>query len=203
MGVSEVTRARIDIAALRLPEDQSGRRGEWIQMHSGIAFWPLDPRPDEVRIEDIAHSLSLLCRFGGHCRRFYSVAEHSVHVASLLPPHLALWGLLHDATEAYVVDLPSPLKRMLPGYREIERRVQDAIAAHFGLPPEIPMIVKAADQAMLLAEAQQIMAAPPMPWDESGSPAPVRVRCWSPERAQAEFIIAFERLTKRGASDVR
>lgn len=110
-----------------------GRRGDWIQMHSGIAFWPMDPRADEVRLEDIAHSLSLLCRFGGHCSRFYSVAEHSVHVARLCSPEVALWGLLHDASEAYVVDLPRPIKRQLPEYAEIEGLVQFAIAEHFGL----------------------------------------------------------------------
>ena len=176
---------------------REGRRaGDWIQMHSGVAFWPLDPRADEVRIEDIAHSLSLLCRFGGHCRRFYSVAEHSVFVAQMVSPEAALWGLLHDASEAYVVDLPRPLKRMLPGYSVIEKRVHLAIADHFGLPPEIPPEVKAADEAMLLAEAHQLMTIPPMPWEERGEPAPVALRCWSPERARAEFVIAFEKLTK-------
>lgn len=179
---------------------REGRRaGDWIQMNSGIAFWPLDPRADEVRIEDIAHSLSLLCRFGGHCRRFYSVAEHSVHVARQVSREAALWGLLHDASEAYVCDLPRPLKRMLPGYSMIEKRVHLAIAEHFGLSPEIPAEVKTADEAMLLAEADQLMAVPPMPWEERGRRAPVRLRCWSPERAQHEFVAAFELLTKGGA----
>lgn len=174
---------------------REGRRaGDWIQMNSGIAFWPLDARAEEVRIEDIAHSLALLCRFGGHCERFYSVAEHSVHVARLVSPEAALWGLLHDASEAYVVDLPRPLKRMLPGYSLIERKVHLAIAEHFGLSPEIPQEVKAADAAMLLAEARQLMRVPPMPWEERGDPAQVAVRCWSPERAQAEFLIEFGRL---------
>lgn len=176
---------------------REGRRaGDWIQMNSGIAFWPLDPRADEVRIEDIAHSLSLLCRFGGHCRRFYSVAEHSVHVARQVSREAALWGLLHDASEAYVCDLPRPLKRMLPGYSLIERKVHLAIAEHFGLPAGMPAEVKAADEAMLLTEARQLMADPPMPWEERGPFAPVTLRCWSPERAAAEFLSAFNLLTK-------
>jgi hypothetical protein len=199
MRSTEEFMAEVD-AALRFdPDPHAARRsGDWIQMNSGIAFWPLDPRADEVRIEDIAHSLALLCRFGGHCRRFYSVAEHSVHVARMLPPHLALWGLLHDAAEAYVCDLPSPLKRMLPGYKVIEARVMAAITEHFGLPPEMPMVVKAADQAMLLAEAKALMRVPPMPWEECGEPASVRLHCWSWERAQTEFLLEFERLTKKG-----
>lgn len=217
MSGGGVRTAEVDLAAQNVDAPRSGyadgsatlhlelinakredrRAGDWIQMNSGIAFWPLDPRADEVRIEDIAHSLSLLCRFGGHCSRFYSVAEHSVFVAQMVSPEAALWGLLHDATEAYVFDMPRPLKRMLPGYAMIERRVHLAIAEHFGLPPEIPAEVKAADEAMLLAEAQQLMRVPPMPWEERGEPAPVALRCWSPERARAEFVIAFEKLTRK------
>lgn len=171
------------------------RVGNWIQMHSGIAFWPLDPRADEVRIEDIAHSLSLLCRFGGHCSRFYSVAEHSVHVARLCSPETALAGLLHDASEAYVVDLPRPLKRMLPEYGIIESKVQMAIAEHFGLPLLLPEEVTRMDDAMLLAEAAQIMSVPPMPWEERGAPAPIQIKCWAPTAARNEFIWMFAHLT--------
>lgn len=173
------------------------RRGDWLQMNSGVAFWPLDPRPGEVLIEDIAHSLSLLCRFGGHCTRFYSVAEHSVHVSRLLPPEHRLWGLLHDATEAYVVDMPRPLKRMLPGYGEIEDIVQRAIAARFGLPVEIPAEVKQADRRMLLAEAWQIMSVPPVRWAEALAgiqPAAVQVECLPPEAAARVFMAEFHRL---------
>lgn len=144
-----------------------------------------------MRIEDIAHGRAPLCRLGGHCDRFYSVAEHSVHVARPVSPEAALCGLLHDASEAYVVDLPRPLKRMLPRYALIERKVQLAIAEHFGLPPEIPAEIKAADTALLLAEARQLMRAPPMPWEERGEPPNVTLRCWSPEHAQAEFMVAF------------
>ena len=82
------------------------RNGSWLQTYTGIQFWPLDPRPEEIDIQDIAHALSLLCRFNGHCQRFYSVAEHSVHVSTILAPEFGLWGLLHDAAEAYLSDIP-------------------------------------------------------------------------------------------------
>lgn len=169
------------------------RVGDWMQMNSGIAFWPLDPRPAEILIEDIAHSLSLLCRFGGHCRRFYSVAEHSVHVSRLCPPEDRLWGLLHDASEAYVIDLPRPLKRCLPDYGVIEDRVHRAVAARFDLPPQIPDSVKEADEAMLMAEAWQLMTVPPVTWFEHGriAPADVQVECWSPEDAAKAFLHEF------------
>ena len=170
------------------------RAGDWMQMNSGIAFWPLDPRPAEVLIEDIAHSLSLLCRFGGHCRSFYSVAEHSVHVSRLCPPEHRLWGLLHDASEAYVIDMPRPLKRCLPDYGVIEDRVHRAVAARFDLSPEIPASVKQADEAMLLAEAWQLIKIPPLGWSEAMggvAPADVQVECLSPEAACSAFLHEF------------
>ena len=80
----------------------SERRGDWIQTYLGIQFWPLDPRPEEVMLFDIAHSLSNMCRFTGHCREFYSVAQHSVIVSQNVPREDAAWGLLHDASEAYM-----------------------------------------------------------------------------------------------------
>lgn len=78
------------MSELDTPADD--RRGDWIQTFTGRRFWPLDPRPEDVCIEDIAHALSLKCRFGGHCTRFYSVAEHSVHVSNYVPAEFALWG---------------------------------------------------------------------------------------------------------------
>src|SRR4051794_15527189 len=88
------------------------RRGGWITTFSRRQFWPLDPHSDEIHIEDIAHSLSQQCRFGGHSRSFYSVAQHSCLVSALCKANDALWGLLHDASEAYLGDIPRPLKSL-------------------------------------------------------------------------------------------
>lgn len=110
------------------------RRDDWFITASGRRFFVLEPDPAEVCIEDIAHALSHVCRFGGHCRTFYSVAQHSVHVSRLVPSHLARWGLMHDATEAYVGDVIRPLKRQLRVYAEIESRVEEAIIRALGLP---------------------------------------------------------------------
>jgi uncharacterized protein len=101
----------------------STRTGDWIQTYTGKQFWPLSPLPEDIVIEDIAHALSMQCRFGGHVRTFYSVAQHSVHVSLLVEPQYALWGLLHDAAEAYLVDLPRPIKKFSEMgllYQEIE-----------------------------------------------------------------------------------
>lgn len=109
---------------------------------------------NKIDIEDIARALSNICRFGGHCR-FYSVAEHSVLVSKLLPKEFALAGLLHDATEAYIGDMVSPLKYFLDQYRDIENAVADLISKEFNVdfnPPEI----KHADLTALYIEASSL-----------------------------------------------
>lgn len=173
-----------------------GRVGNWMQTFSGRQFWPLDPRPDEIFIVDIAHALAMACRYGGHCERFYSVAEHSVLVSQVVPPEDALAGLLHDASEAYVADVIRPIKPALSGYKEIENRVWLAIAARYGLPAELPASIKLADNAVLLSESVQIMKPHPAPWCVPGEPANVIVRGLRPEIAKAHFLARFAELTK-------
>lgn len=179
----------------RVPGEQ--RTGNWMQTHSGRRFFPLDPRPEEVFIEDIAPALGKLCRFGGQCRKFYSVAEHSYHVSHLVPKEHALTALLHDATEAYVGDVIRPLKRYLTGYAEIERRIWLAIARHFNLPPDLPQTVVDADNAMLLREADEIMAPPPELWNVAGTPADRPVWAMLPNVATMFFARRFTELTGR------
>lgn len=105
----------------------------WIQTYTGRRFYPLAPEKSEFCIEDIAHALSNLCRFTGHCDRFYSVAQHSVIVSYLVPKKLALAGLLHDSSEAYVTDIARPLKHLVEfePYRQMESKVIDLIFKHF------------------------------------------------------------------------
>ena len=170
------------------------RLGDWMQTASGRQFWPIDPRADEIYIEDIAHALSHLCRFGGHCLRFYSVAEHCVHLSQSVPREHALWALLHDASEAYLVDVPRPIKPALTGYREAEDRIMSAVCERFGLPTDMPEAVKLADTAILTDEANQNMAAPPVVWSTRGKPLGVALQCWTPGRARAEFLDAFYRI---------
>jgi uncharacterized protein len=100
-----------------------------IETYSGRWFEPLNPNPADINIGDIAHALSNQCRFSGHTSRHYSVAEHSVHVSKKLPTGLMLFGLLHDASEAYLVDIPAPLKHTdaFRAYREHEQKLQDMI----------------------------------------------------------------------------
>lgn len=174
------------------------RKGDWIQTYTGRQFWPLDPRTDEIFIEDIAHSLSLQCRYAGHCLRFYSVAEHSVHIARHVAPELALWGLLHDAAEAYLVDVPRPVKHELAEYAAIEKRLARVIGQTFRVEPFslASLKVKEADYRICVDEKAQNMAPGPMWGIDNIDPLGVTLEFWSPERAEEEFLRAFKTLTE-------
>lgn len=164
-------------------------RGDWMQTHTGRRFYPLDPRSDEIEPVDIAHALSLLCRYGGHVERFYSVAEHCILMSEAVPPEDALAALLHDATEAYVVDVPRPLKRQLLDYREIEDTVWFVIAVRFGVDLTLPVSVKEADDRILLTERNALMPRAER-WYLDGvvEPLPVEVTGWPPEEAERRYL---------------
>lgn len=116
----------------------SSERMAYILTTSGRRLSLVSPDTASVCAEDIAHGLSQICRWSGQTRDFYTVAEHSLWVSKIVDPAHQLRALLHDATEAYLQDVPSPVKDLVPGYREIERRVWITIAEHFGLPPHDP-----------------------------------------------------------------
>jgi hypothetical protein len=179
------------------------RCGDWCQTYSGVAFWPLDPQPEEVCLEDIAHSLAQQCRFAGHTSEFYSVAQHCVRVAEKCPPEDALWGLLHDASEAYLLDLPRPLRQLpeLAAYREAEAAVMRAVCTRFRLPEEQPGSVTRADHLLLVLEAQQFMAGECAErlkrWavaEQLASTPSEKVVAWGPRRAKTEFLWMAHRL---------
>lgn len=130
-----------------------------ILTNSGAYFDFFDPVPHAIQIEDIAHALSNLCRFNGHCYDFYSVAQHSYIASFLVPEQYALEALMHDAAEAYVGDVTAPLKKLIPEYKVIEKRVHEAVFKHFGLNPELPKEVKHADLVMLATEQRDLMPA--------------------------------------------
>lgn len=173
----------------------SERTGDWLQTFTGISFWPLDPRPDEVDILDIAHSLSMQCRYGGHSRFFYSVAEHCVLLSHAVPADLAFSALMHDAAEAYLVDVPRPIKRFLGDYKTIESNLESVILPAFGLPYPTPALVMEYDSRILIDEREQLMAAPPRPWgDIASGPLGVRILGYPPMRAETIFLRRFHEL---------
>lgn len=134
-----------------------------ILVSSGTLIDLRDPRPEFICLTDIATALSRLCRFTGHTSDFYSVAQHAVLVSRVCAAKDAKWGLLHDAAEAYLGDVSTPLKRLLPEYARLERRWLDAIAERFSLPSyRIPPSVDEADRLLLNAELGSLF--PPGPW---------------------------------------
>lgn len=168
-------------------------RGEhtWIQTFTGRQFWPLDPRPEDVDILDIAHALALKCRYSGHTRRFYSVAEHSVYVSRMVPAEHALAALLHDAGEAYLPDVPRPVKPHLPGYKEIEDRLDSVIAAKFGAAWPWAEAIHVEDATILADEKRDLMDPEAAPWHLPYPPSGVRIEGWDWEQAKWQFLKRF------------
>lgn len=116
--------------------------------------------PETIHIADLAHALCHTPRFAGHLPVFYSVAQHSIDVVRLVPGHLKLQALLHDASEAYLCDVPSPLKAHLPEYVRIENRMMEVIAGKYGFRWPLDPVVKEADRRCLVNEWERIMLPP-------------------------------------------
>lgn len=178
------------------------RIGGWMQTYTGKAFWPMDARPEEIDPVDIAHSLAQQCRYAGHTRFPYSVAQHSCLISDAVSPRYALWGLLHDATEAYLVDLPRPVKYSpgMEAYSLAEARLEIVMAERFGLTLPMPAEVKDADTRILLDEKEALMATPPRDWALNVKPLGVNIHRWSPERAEDEWLDRFYDLTQEKAA---
>jgi 5'-deoxynucleotidase YfbR-like HD superfamily hydrolase len=178
----------------------------WIQTYTGKAFYPMYPCAEDIDIVDIAQALSLICRFTGHVQKFYSVAQHSVLVSRYLTEtgrsDLALWGLLHDASEAYLSDISRPVKhsRMMDGYRQAEANLQRVIMRRFGLPEAEPPEVKQADVAVMGAEARDLMGplTRPEEWEWCTSQAwSMVIEPIAPSTARESFLKEFKRLFKQ------
>jgi|TARA_Y100000310_G_scaffold20001_1_gene19499 hypothetical protein len=167
----------------------------WIETYTGLKIDPFNPDPSRICIEDIAHALSMICRFTGHCKYFYSVAQHSVLVAKRCPDEMKLTGLLHDASEAYINDISSPVKPGLMNYREIEEELWRAIAGKFGLPhPWVHPKVKEIDRRLCRTEARDLMYSKGEGWRGAVEPYPERIFTHKPEYAEEEFLLMYQHL---------
>ena len=163
--------------------------GRQIRTASGIYIDVFDPKEEEITIEDIAHALSNQCRFSGHLPRFYSVAQHSVLCSKLAEGTNKLAALLHDASEAYLLDIPSPIKPHLSNYKKIEDNLMKFISKKFGFTFPLNKHVKAVDRRMLEIEWHHIMLdRKHVPDDEDV------LECWTPEEAKEKFLEAFNEL---------
>ena len=174
-----------------------------IQTFSGLWFDPRYAEPKDILIEDIAHSLSLLCRFMGHCRCFYSVAQHSVIVSEILEAkgyskEIILGGLLHDAHEAYLSDMVSPVKKIFPEYQIISETIQNLIDNKFGHPlltDEDYKAIKEADMSCFNAEVRDLLLHQEgWQWLKEVSPYEKTIIPLYPEKAEKKFLERFWRL---------
>ena len=168
----------------------------WIQTYSGKRFNPTNPVPDAIVIQDIAHALSNICRFTGHCSSFYSVAQHCVLVSYICNHENAIYGLLHDASEAYCQDIASPIKKTpeFSGYREVESRLQKAVYKRFGLSNKEPDDVKMADLLLLSTEARDLMSPARPDWNLPVKPLPFKIVPLQPIEAEKLFLERFKDL---------
>jgi uncharacterized protein len=174
----------------------SERIGDWLQTFTGKQFYPRDPRVEDVDIRDIAHALSLVCRFGGHVKELYSVAQHSVIVSEIVPDHLALEGLLHDAAEAYIGDMVRPLKEAMPAYKEVEIGIEKVIADRFGLAFPFPGEIKAADLRACITEKRD-MHNVQRPGRQIAVPLSETIVPWPSAFAETTFLCRFTELSSR------
>ena len=165
----------------------------FVSTYTGRQFFPLAPTPDQIDIEDIAHGLAYQCRFNGQTRHFYSVAQHSLIVAYLVPKRLRMSALLHDAAEAYMGDMVKPLKQLFPLFSDIEAKVMSVIGLKFGIGNFDDKAIKRADVVALAMEKRDLMPNSTESWASLRDIAasPIRITPLSPEEAKAAFLSAF------------
>lgn len=172
----------------------------YIETYSGQKFYFMNPDPDDISIEDIAHSLGMQVRYTGHAQHFYSIAEHSILVSRLCRNQNKLWGLLHDASEAYLTDVATPVKAQLTNYKQIERNLMDAICLKFGIHNVMPEDVHACDMTALRVEAKQLMHSGGRDWKINRENPTIPIIDWefdlySPSDAKDKFLETFYGLT--------
>lgn len=155
------------------------------------------PDPGDVSIFDVAHSLSLICRFNGHVREFYSVAQHCCLVSSHFAGRLEkLWALLHEAHETYVGDIMSPVAVLLPGLKDLKKRHQAVVYKAFQLmppPPEVAAAIKEVDTRMLFTEKRDLFAET-VNWGWDAEPYEQAIQPWSAETARRVFLETCRKL---------
>lgn len=165
---------------------------DWIQTYTGKQFEFERPTLDMLDIEDIAHALSGTARYNHHTRDFYSVAQHACIVASCAPREIALAALLHDAAEAYTGDMVSPLKRMCPDFKRVEKVIEALVCEKFGVDIHDARI-KELDMRILINEKRDLFVVQ-RNWkvEETYAPLPIgTIVAQPPREAKMNFLNAF------------
>lgn len=170
----------------------------FITTHSGLSVNMASPTPQMIDPSDIGRSLSRICRFGGHTRQHYSVAQHCVLASQFVPAEHQLTALMHDATEAYVGDMVSPLKALMPEFKRVEERFWLAIAERFRLPGVMDPCIKNIDLILLATERRDLLCEGES-WDclEGVVPLPIHIQPWSMDHAYQQWMNRFDELIQR------
>ena len=187
------------------PDHAPPAPGPYLQTVSGRWVNPFDPDPEQLDPADIARALANQCRFGGHCRAFYSVAQHSVIVSELVEERGgdaddAFAALMHDATEAYLGDMPHPLKHRSPlgaAFKQAEDQLEEALRDRFDIKPGVSAI-KLVDRALLATE-RRAFSAETWHWPELDGvePLDLELTAWSPDEAAEAFARRYAELDAR------
>jgi hypothetical protein len=194
-SISATLPEKVEVVEVK-PEKLLMDHGPCIETAMGNIFNFLEPTAEQISIVDIAHSLANQCRFTGHTREFYSVAEHSMLVARLVrnPEHKMI-ALLHDASEAYLTDIATPVKAHLSNYRELEATIWKAVASKYNLPETLPEEVKLADRQALYIEAGQLIPSCGENWENYEAMQydlpDIALECLAPKDARMLFLVAF------------
>ncbi len=196
---------------IQLPPDEdrgtTGGAGS-IETYTGVLFDPSEELP-AYNLEDIAHALGMCVRYNGHVNNFYSVAEHCVLVSRIMQDksqsrELGFEGLMHDALEAYLSDVPAPFKPLLPDYKALDDKLERSLRAHFLLNEDKSPLCKTADWLALFIEADKLMHSRGKAFSDPLNLRPQAlamrdqypIRCWDPETAKRQFIDRYEELNR-------
>lgn len=189
MTTADTLRARL--------ENKPGVIGATIITRSGRYFDFVDPKPEQIATEDLAWGQAMTCRFGGQSLHFYSVAQHARLVSEIVPPGHAFAALMHDAAEAYVGDMVGPLKQLCPDFKAIEKRVEAAIFAKYGIALPLDPCIKHADLRLLRTEQRDLTSGTGDDWNglDAYPPLETGIVAEPPYLAARRWLSAFHRLS--------
>ena len=175
----------------------TGRFRGYMETSTGRKVNPFNVKEEDIDIRDIAHALSLLCRYGGHCKSFYSVAEHSIRASMIMEEVYQMATLMHDAAEAYLGDIVRPIKYQLPVFQEIEDKISQVIRTKFNIKwdSEIAKVIKEADNIIGATEGRDLMYHVE-DWGNLPDPLPDIILPVSSPEAETAFLWTFNILYK-------